>query len=560
MWSSDLKSDNLKLRWLIAITLLVNAAALLNPLIVEGDSVTYAALAQHMAVHNNWADLMLDGRSWLDKPHFPFWVTALSFELLGPSSFAYSLPGFLFHLMGGYFTYRIARLLFDRNTALLALLVFLSAYHVMYTSSAVKAEAFLTGTITGACYYWLRFDADAKWKYLVLGAAFSAMSVMTKGVCTLITITSGLVCMWLYLGQWRKLWSAKWLLAAVLTCLFMAPELMALYLQFDVNPQKNLLGQDQVSGIRFFLWDSQLGRFFKSGVPSTGESSPLYFVHVFLWAFMPWVLAFVAALVDGARRFAVVDKPERAKLVFLVAAFFTTFTVFSAAEFQLDYYTVILYPFAAILCGQYLQRWLSQAGGRGPLVAMQALTTLLIVGFAVGMAIYVERSNLLLIVLVPLALMLAGAMRCGIPHSARAVVVYPVLAVCILYAFVGSMTFTAQQAYGVAYNVSKLLPPSPLPIVMYRVDEITPRELALYRGLPCCLAANAPSQLPGPGSRYLLVIKAEHMDAVRDFLGNNKTLAEGEWIDHKTGLLPRMLRMAKGDEPLEKFRIVEVGV
>ena len=95
---------------------------------------------------------------------------------------------------------------------------------------------------------------------------------------------------------------------------------------------------------------------------------------------------------------------------------------------------------------------------------------------------------------------------------------------------------------------------------MYRVDEITPRELALYRGLPCCLAANAPSQLPGPGSRYLLVIKAEHMDAVRDFLGNNKTLAEGEWIDHKTGLLPRMLRMAKGDEPLEKFRIVEVGV
>ena len=211
--------------------------------------------------------------------------------------------------------------------------------------------------------------------------------------------------------------------------------------------------------------------------------------------------------------------------MFLVAAFFTTFTVFSAAEFQLDYYTVILYPFAAILCGQYLQRWLSQAGGRGPLVAMQALTTLLIVGFAVGMAIYVE----------------AGAMRCGIPHSARAVVVYPVLAVCILYAFVGSMTFTAQQAYGVAYNVSKLLPPSPLPIVMYRVDEITPRELALYRGLPCCLAANAPSQLPGPGSRYLLVIKAEHMDAVRDFLGNNKTLAEG-------------------DEPLEKFRIVEVGV
>lgn len=557
MRADSLKLGDLKLHWLVAITLLVNAASLLNPLIVEGDSVTYAALAQHIAANNNWADLMLDGRAWLDKPHFPFWVTALSFELFGASSFAYSLPGFLFHLLGGYFTYRIARLLYDRNTALLSLLVYLCAYHVMYTSSAVKAEAFLSGTITGACYYWLRFDADAKWKYLVLGAAFSAMSVMTKGIFTLITITSGLVCMWLYLGQWKKLLSAKWLLAAAMTALFMAPELLALYLQFDVNPQKNLLGQDQVSGIRFFLWDSQLGRFFKSGVPSTGESNPLYFVHVFVWAFMPWVLVFAAALVDGVRRFTAVGKLEQAKLVFLVAAFFTTFAVFSAAEFQLDYYTVILYPFAAILCGQYLQRWLARAGG-GPLVAMQAFTTLLILGLAVGMAIYVGRAALLLVVLVPLGLMLTGAIRCDVPHPARAVLVYPVLAICILYAFVESMTFTAQQAYGVAYNVNKLLPADPQPLVVYRVDEIIPRELGVYRGVPC-VAASEPSQLPSPGSRYLLVIKDEQLVAVRDLLGNHRTVAQGEWIDHKTGLLPRMLRMAKGEEPLEKFSIVEVG-
>jgi hypothetical protein len=35
------------LRWAIALTLLVNALVMLTPLINEGDSVLYAALAQH---------------------------------------------------------------------------------------------------------------------------------------------------------------------------------------------------------------------------------------------------------------------------------------------------------------------------------------------------------------------------------------------------------------------------------------------------------------------------------------------------------------------------------
>jgi hypothetical protein len=36
------------LRWAIGLTLLVNALVMLTPLINEGDSVLYAALAQHM--------------------------------------------------------------------------------------------------------------------------------------------------------------------------------------------------------------------------------------------------------------------------------------------------------------------------------------------------------------------------------------------------------------------------------------------------------------------------------------------------------------------------------
>lgn len=89
------------IRWAIALTVLVNAASMLTPIINEGDSVLYAALAQHMVNSGNWSELVLDQLDWLDKPHFPFWVGALSFKLLGISAFSYILPGFLFHFLGG---------------------------------------------------------------------------------------------------------------------------------------------------------------------------------------------------------------------------------------------------------------------------------------------------------------------------------------------------------------------------------------------------------------------------------------------------------------------------
>ena len=208
-----------QVKWLILFTLLINAAAMLSPIINGGDSITYATLSQHIALTSDWVNLVLDGKDWLDKPHLPFWITALFFKIGGISAFTYILPGFLFHLIGGYFTYRVARLFYGREAAWLSVLVYVSVYHLMDSSIEVKAETYLTGFIMGACYYWLRYDAQAKLKYLLLGALFSACAVMTKGVFTLITITSGLVCMWLYQKQRHKLWSGKWLLALALSLL-----------------------------------------------------------------------------------------------------------------------------------------------------------------------------------------------------------------------------------------------------------------------------------------------------------------------------------------------------
>ncbi|MEQ1534121.1 MAG: glycosyl transferase [Sideroxydans sp.] len=545
-------------QWLTLFVLCVNALGMVTPIINAGDSVTYAALSQYIATHNDWAFLVLDGQEWLDKPHFPFWITALSFKLFGISAFAYILPGFLFHLIGGYYTYRIARMFYGREAAWLSLLVYVSAFHMMYTSTEVKAETFLTGSIMAASYYWLRYDSATKLKYLLLGALFSGVAMMTKGVFTLITITSGLVCMWMYQKQWHKLWSVKWLAALGLCVVFTAPELLALYLQFDAHPEKVVFGRTDVSGIKFFLWDSQFGRFFNTGPIKDAGGAPYYFVAAFLWAFLPWVAVYVAAMVSGIRNFAVRSIAERSQFVYLCGAFFITFAMFSATKFQFDYYTVIIYPFAAILCGHYLAGVLVDVEGHRKLLLAQIATTLLLVLMVVGLALYVGKMSLIAVV----GAMLVATAIYAFVYRARMrtnmLLVLPVFAVSMLYVFLTQMATTTYLSASIPYNVNKVLADKPsAPIYVLQMDGIVSRELALYNTSPCYALADV-ANLPSKGESYYLLVRAAQFDELGDRIGKVERIAQGDWVVHKTGTLPRLLKLAKGGELLEDIRLVRV--
>lgn len=547
-----------RLKWLIFFVLSVNLLGMATPIINSGDSITYAALSQHIARHNDWAFLVLDGRDWLDKPHFPFWVTALFFKVGGISAFTYILPGFLFYLIGAYYTFRIARLFYGREPAWLALLVYVSVFQLMDTSTGVKAEAYLTGSIMAACYYWLRYDSVPRLKYLLLGALFSALSVMTKGLFTLITIAAGLVCVWVYQKQWHKLWSLKWWLALLLTLAFTAPELMALYVQFDAHPEKLVFGRSGVSGIKFFLWDSQFGRFLNSGPITNPGGTPYFFLGVFLWAFLPWVAVYVAALGAGLRNFKQNSAAGRAHFVFLCGAFFVTFAMFSAASFQLDYYTVIVYPFAAILCGKFLSERLATSGGDRKLALAQIGITLLLVGMALGFGIYAGQVAWLAVVV---SMLLATVVFAYVDRSrmrTNVLLVFPVFGVALLYTFLTLMATLTYVAVSLPYNANRLLlNQAPAPVYALEMD-IVARELGLYNASPC-YAIDDVAQLPTTGEPYYVLVRATQLHQVSAAFGQVEQIGQGDWVVHKTGTLPRLLKLAKDKTLLEDIRLVRIN-
>ena len=339
-------------KWLylfIGMAVLVNFSGLFVS-IMAPDGALYATIAKTMVLRNDYVQLYVHNADWLDKPHFPFWVSALSFKIFGFTTWAYKLPAILFLLMGAVYTYKFAKELYNKEVALWSVLILLTAQHIILSNNDVRAEPYLTGLIIASVYHFYRAYIKKSIAQLVLASLFAACAIMTKGMFALVPIGGAIAAHLTITKQWKQLFNLRWLLAAVLILLFILPEIYCLYQQFDAHPEKLVFEQKGVSGIKFFFWDSQFGRFFNTG-PIKGHGDPLFFVHTTLWAFLPWSLMLFAAMYHFIKTGI---KNVNSREWFCISGALLTFLLFSASKFQLPHYLNIVFPFFAIITAQYL--------------------------------------------------------------------------------------------------------------------------------------------------------------------------------------------------------------
>lgn len=342
-------SNSQWLHALVALAVLLNLSGIFVT-IMAPDGALYATIAKTMVLHNNYTDLYAEGRNWLDKPHFPFWIIALSFKCFGFTTWAYKLPAILFLMMGARYTYLFAKSLYDTQVALWSVLILLTAEHIVISNQDVRAEPYLTGLIIASVYHFYKAYTANNWWHLIIGSAFAACAIMTKGMFAIIPIGGALAGDMAIKKQWKQLFNLRWLVAVILTGVFVLPEIYCLYQQFDLHPEKVVFGHNHVSGIKFFFWDSQFGRFFNTG-PIKGHGDPTFFIHTTLWAFLPWSLLLFAALFQYFKQ-----KSKNVQLAewYCICGSLLTFLLFSASKFQLPFYLNIVFPFFAILTAQYL--------------------------------------------------------------------------------------------------------------------------------------------------------------------------------------------------------------
>ncbi len=334
---------------LLAAAVLINFSGLFVT-IIGTDGTLYATVAKTMALNHNYTHLFAFGTDWLDKPHLPFWLTAFCFQVFGIHGWSYKLPGILCMLMGAYYTYLFARALYNKEIALWSAIILLTAQHIILSNNDVRAEPYLTGFIIASIYHFYKTNKENRTGHLVAGAFFAALAIMTKGMFALVPICGAIGGELIMKKRWKQLFHPRWIVAALLILLFITPELYSLYIQFDLHPEKIVFGQQGVSGLRFFFWDSQFGRFFNSG-PIKGKGDKSFFFHTLLWAFLPWSLLLYATFMQWFRKN---FRNPFAHEWYCFYGSLATFVLFSLSRFQLPHYLNIIFPLFAIMTAKYL--------------------------------------------------------------------------------------------------------------------------------------------------------------------------------------------------------------
>jgi 4-amino-4-deoxy-L-arabinose transferase-like glycosyltransferase len=510
---------------LIVLCIVFNAVGLFFPILRNDDPTLYASIAKNIILSGNWLSLFHPlSVDWLDKPHLQFWLTAISFKIFGVTSFAYMLPGFLFHLLGAYYTYRLARLLFDKSIGLLSALIYLSSFHLLLSATVdVRAEAYLCGMIMAACYYYLKLFSYSQFKLkpLLIATIMTSCAIMTKGIFVTITIASGVM-----LIIYQQIFYAKavkpsqiivrLILAVILTGLFISPELWALYVQFDLHPEKIIFNTSHVSGIKWFLWDSQIGRFFNTGQITRhdplGYGHYLFFVPTFLWSFLPWSIVFLAGLISIIK-----NRGYYYPFNLLLSWFFVTFIVFSLSKFQLDYYTNILIPFAAIISAVWLNNQSINIATANRVIKFQIYLSVILVLIAFILGGYILSGLYQLALLTLAVIVLTWFFRLSHNDNWYKAITFSVVTINSIFVVIMLIYGSIYTQYDIGYNVATYLNKQNYTqkVISYKFNSLT-LEFYLKNGYN---NADNKSQLAKFNGRLYIVSPITNLAELRDYYG-----------------------------------------
>ncbi len=304
---------------------------------MDVDAAQYASISRELLERGSFLQVIHRGENYLDKPPLLFWLSDLSFKLLGISSFSYKLPSFLFTVLGVYSTYRIAKILYNNETGVFAALILYTSQAYFLFSNDVRTDALLTANVAFSTWQLLQFSYAKKWFNLLLGFSGVAFAMMAKGPIGAIVPAAALVAHLVYLRDWKTLFWWHWIAGMAFTFLLLLPMLYGLY------------GQYGLTGFSFFFWTQSFGRITGENVWHN-EAGYFYFFHNFFWSFLPW--AFVAAFSICMRLYQLFSTKfikSGISEALSLGGFVLPFIALSFSHYKLPHYAFVVYPFCAII-------------------------------------------------------------------------------------------------------------------------------------------------------------------------------------------------------------------
>lgn len=344
------KKDLILLYTLLA---LVYLTGLWIPL-MENDAAQHATMAMRMYLENDFWNIIKGGNDYLDKPHMHFWLAAFSFKIFGVSQWTYRIPALLFTFLGAVSCFKLAILFYGKKAGHIATLVFLSTQAILLANHDVRTDAVLTGATVFGIWQLIAFCKSNKIIQIILGAIGVAIAFSTKGQLAVFISGICILSFLIYERKWNVLWSWKIIVGILVFAIAISPVLYAYYSQFDLHPEKLIHGQNNISGVRFILWNQSFNRLTASGFEQTSPDY-FFFFHTLLWTFLPWsLIAYIALYHKIKTLWKLKFQYQKGIEIVTSVGFLVIMIVISFSKFKLPHYLNSLLPILSILVAGYI--------------------------------------------------------------------------------------------------------------------------------------------------------------------------------------------------------------
>jgi 4-amino-4-deoxy-L-arabinose transferase-like glycosyltransferase len=332
-----MKESQLKTWWIVLLLITISVYITgLFATVMDVDAAQYAAISREMYLHHDYLQTHCSNDNYLDKPPLLFWLSIISFHIFGIHTWSYKLPSLLFTLIGLYATYKLAERLYNKQTARYASLILATCQAYFLFNTDVRTDTILTASIIVSIWQLYLFVETKKWIHALVGFTFVATGMLAKGPLGACVPALALASQLAYQRRWKVfLWPAWWL-GLGYALLLLCPMVYGLYEQYGWK------------GPEFFFWYQSFGRI--TGANEWHNNAGyFFFVHTFLWAFLPWTFFAILSLWDRLRLLIKIKFQYNTSVELLTyGGFIISFIAFSFSHYKLPHYIFNVFPLAAI--------------------------------------------------------------------------------------------------------------------------------------------------------------------------------------------------------------------
>ncbi|MCD6354393.1 MAG: glycosyltransferase family 39 protein [Prolixibacteraceae bacterium] len=331
-------------KWLWGFAILVICLTCFLGLFIDltGDSGLYAAISRQMVESGDWFNLKINGVAYKQKPHLLFWLAGIGIHLFGNTNFAFKIFPALWGITGVYFTFRLGKQLFSKEAGMGAAIITGTSQIFFLYLLDIHTDSVLQTSVTLALWQLAVYLKKQRPLNFIFGFVGVGLAMLSKGPVGAVLPFFAVLVFLLATKDYRQLFHPKWLLGILIVFFVISPELVHLTKNF---------GEE---GIKFYFITNNFGRI--TGEYAGSSNDPFYYLYNLLWAFLPWSIVVIAAIISEMKSWNPKQKLN-GEGVYLLGSVLFFLLILSIAKGKAPNYFLIAVPPLAVLAGNWLTRF-----------------------------------------------------------------------------------------------------------------------------------------------------------------------------------------------------------